>query len=132
MRKRLLCALFGFLVGYLLPSATVVARPQVKPPDRHVQSAQKFFSDLGVGSWNAGSPSFNKVDWVDKRCRLWDKDGDIDVDQTCIVVKNVSGSVSVVPNRFNDGWAAEISSEMAKSPAARDKWIRRFLEVRGW
>lgn len=27
-----------------------------------------------------------KFEWVDKRCRMWNLDGDIDVDQTCLLI----------------------------------------------
>jgi hypothetical protein len=51
-----------------------------------------------------------KLSWVDKRCRLWAADGDIDVDQTCLVVKTRNGGLIVIPNEYND-------EELRKSPA---------------
>jgi hypothetical protein len=97
-----------------------------------MQSTQDFFSELGKGQWNSNYSFFNKVDWVDKQCRTWAQDGDIDVDQTCLVVRSVNGSVSIIPNKYIDAWQAEGFSQLAKSSGAKDKWIKRFLEVRGW
>jgi hypothetical protein len=131
MKRTSIFLLFGLVIGYLLHSTWIVASPQGKTPNSPT-STTEFFSDLGKGHWNANAAWFNKVDWVDKQCRTWAEDGDIDVDQTCLVVKNVSGSVSIIPNQYNDGWSGEIKAEMARPLATRDKWIKRFLEVRGW
>lgn len=132
-RKQVKMFAFGFLLCYLLMFHNA-SNPQGKTPKvpsrTQSQSTQNFFSALGKGQWNANYAFFNKVDWVDKGCRTWAQDGDIDVDQTCLVVKNVSGSVSIIPNPHSDAWLAEISTEMAKP--TQDKWIKRFLEVRGW
>ena len=134
MKRTLVFVLFGFVAGYLLHSTRTAANPQGKTSKfpAEIQSTTDFFSDLGKGRLHANAPGSNKVDWVDRQCRTWAQDGDIDVDQTCLVVKNVSGSVSIIPNRYSDGWLAEINTEMAKPFATKDKWIKRFLEVRGW
>jgi hypothetical protein len=138
MKRTLIFVLFGFVTGYLLHSARTTSSAQVPEPRAPHQSRQKiqaatdFFSDLGKGRWGASAPYFNKVDWVDKQCRTWAQDGDIDVDQTCLVVKSVNGSVSIIPNPYNDAWQAEGFAELAKPLATKDKWIKRFLEVRGW
>ncbi len=134
MKRALIFALFGFVIAYLLHSTptTTLASAQGKTPNipTRIRSTTDFFSDLGKGRSGASAPWFNKVDWVDKQCRTWAQDGDIDVDQTCLVVKNVGGSVSIIPNPHSDEWLAEIKTEMAKPTT--DKWLQRFLEVRGW
>jgi hypothetical protein len=134
MKKALILVLLGFVIGYLVHSKSAAASPQGKAAKSSVeiQSAANFFSDLGKSRWHASAPWFDKVDWVDKRCRTWAQDGDIDVDQTCLVVRNVSGSVSIFPNQYGDRWLEEIKTEMTKPEATKDKWIKRFLEVRGW
>jgi len=132
--KKCLLVASGFLLCYLLLSRTTASPQEVRGlhNSRLKIQAADFFSDLGKGRWGANAPYFNKVDWVDKQCRTWAQDGDIDVDQTCLVVKSVNGSVSIIPNPYNDAWQAEGFAELAKGLAAEDKWIKRFLEVRGW
>lgn len=134
MKRTLVFMLFGFVMGSSLHSTHSAASSQQAIPkaSSQIQATRDFFSDLGNGRLHATAPYFNKVDWVDKECRTWAPDGDIDVDQTCLVVRNVSGSVSIIPNRYNDQWTAEISTQMAKPTGTKDKWISRFLEVRGW
>jgi hypothetical protein len=47
---------------------------------------------------NHGSISnIAKLSWVNKRCRMW-ANGDIDIDQTCLVVRTVAGGLVVIPN----------------------------------
>jgi hypothetical protein len=68
-----------------------------------------------------------KLEWVDKRCRTWAADGDIDVDQTCLVVRTVRGGLVVIPNAYNDAWFKEIFDPDSR----KDKWIQRFLAIGG-
>ncbi len=140
MKRTLLFILFGFAMlvgGYLSHPAATAGQSKEKFPSNatsgaRIQSARDFFADLGAGHRRVKGAFDEKVGWVDKRCRAWAPDGDIDVDQTCLVVRNVSGSVSIIPNQYNDAWLAEIDREMNKPLAPKDKWIGRFLEVRGW
>jgi hypothetical protein len=138
MKRALIFVLLGFVTGYLLHSTRTAASPQVPELRGPHQSRQKmqtatdFFSDLGKGRLHFDAPYFDKVNWVDKQCRTWAQDGDIDVDQTCLVLKSVNGSVSIIPDPYNDAWQAEGFAELAKPLATKDKWIKRFLEVRGW
>jgi hypothetical protein len=67
--------------------------------------------------------------WVNKRCRTWAPDGDIDVDQTCLVVRTVLGRLVVIPNEYVDNELKEILGQMG-SPS-KDKWILRFYEIGG-
>ncbi|MBZ5562094.1 MAG: hypothetical protein LAP13_06700 [Acidobacteriia bacterium] len=69
----------------------------------------------------------SKLEWVDKRCRMWAPDGDVDVDQTCLAVKTVKGGVVVIPNEYNDVWVKEMSDRKTSG----DKWIQRFLAIGG-
>jgi hypothetical protein len=81
------------------------------------QDASKIFSttqDLGT------------YEWVDKNCRVWSPDGDIDIDQTCLVIRTVRGGLVVIPNKLNDGWI----DEMSDPQASNDKWLQRFLEIK--
>jgi hypothetical protein len=66
---------------------------------------------------------------VNKRCRLWAADGDIDVDQTCLVVKTVKGEWIAIPNEYADDELKELVGQMGSG--AMDKWLQRFYAVGG-
>jgi hypothetical protein len=70
-----------------------------------------------------------KLSWVDKRCRQWGADGDIDVDQTCLVVMTTKGTLVVIPNEYNDPWLKEIVDQL--NATTKDKWIQRFYSIGG-
>jgi hypothetical protein len=65
---------------------------------------------------------------VNKRCRLWGADGDIDVDQTCLVVRTVGGKLVVIPNEYNDAEAKELTDELGRQN--NDKWLQRFYSIK--
>jgi hypothetical protein len=69
----------------------------------------------------------SKFEWVDKRCRMWAPDGDIDVDQTCLVVNTVRGGIVVIPNEYNDIWL----KEMGDQKTSEGKWMQRFFAIGG-
>jgi hypothetical protein len=106
-----------FLLGALLQFST----PQVQSHNlAELQQAMPApvtkVEDIGI------------YEWVDKSCRMWAADGDIDVDQTCLSVRTVRGGWVVIPNHLNDAWTAEITSAVVKEK--RDKWVSRFFDVR--
>jgi hypothetical protein len=70
-----------------------------------------------------------KLSWVNKRCRLWAADVDIDIDQTCLVVKTVSGSWIVIPNEYVDQELQEIATQLGRP--IKDKWLQRFYRMGG-
>lgn len=70
-----------------------------------------------------------KFAWVNKRCRQWAADGDIDVDQTCLVVSRVGGGLVVIPNEYNDDDLKEILENVGKEN--KDKWLLRFYSIGG-
>lgn len=92
------------------------SRPRQSQPNSDFQSV-KTTADIA------------KLGWVNKRCRLWSADGDIDVDQTCLVVRTVSGGLRVIPNEYNDGEMEEIVGELGREN--KDKWIQRFYSIGG-
>ena len=70
-----------------------------------------------------------KLSWVDKRCRVWGEDHDIDVDRTCLVARTVNGQLVVIPNPYNDEWLKETIKQL--DGQTKDKWISRFYEIGG-
>ncbi len=120
MKRVLVPALFGFvmlIVGYSLPPTSISARPRILGESRPQSHSRSDFKLLDIVQF----------EWVDKRCRMWAPDGDIDVDQTCLVVKTVGGGLNVIPNVYNDEWLKEI----ADPKTSDDKWIQRFFAMGG-
>jgi hypothetical protein len=120
MKRVLFFVLFGFVMmiaGYSLRLTCMGARPIVIGPSIG-QSERK--SDFNMAD-------LAKFEWVDKRCRVWASDGDIDVDQTCLAVKTVRGGLVAIPNQYNDGWLKEIGDPKT----SKDKWIQRFFSIGG-
>jgi hypothetical protein len=99
-----------FFIGYIVYPATVTPSHAQQSAFVPVQTAK------GVSSFQ----------WVDKACRMWAPDGDIDVDQTCLVAQTVGGHFVVVPNRLNDVW----TNEIANKKTADDKWLQRFFSAK--
>jgi hypothetical protein len=63
---------------------------------------------------------------------MWTEDGrDIDIDQTCLVVRTVRGGLVVIPNAYVDEDAQESSAQLSKKFPDKDKWLRRFYEIGG-
>jgi hypothetical protein len=71
----------------------------------------------------------SKLSFVNKRCRLWAPDGDIDVDQTCLVVRTVSGGLVVIPNEYSDKELQEITGQLGSKAEDRNRWLKRFYEI---
>ena len=112
MKRLLFLVLFGFVMLF----AGDLLRPTSIAANALSQAKSDFkLSDLA------------KSEWVDKRCRMWGPDGDIDVDQTCLVVKTVRGGLVVIPNEYNDDWLKEIGDPKT----SKDKWIERFFSIGG-
>ena len=70
-----------------------------------------------------------KFSFVNERRRLWAADGDIDIDQTCLVVKTVRGGLVVIPNEYVDKEMQEPRRESRIQ--TKDKWLQRFYEIGG-
>lgn len=120
MKSAFLLLLFAsaiLLAGHSAPSTSGTAEPRIS-----VRAVSK-----GESKGDLASSAISKFEWVDKRCRMWAPDGDIDVDQTCLAVKTVKGGIVVIPNEYNDVWVKEMSDRKASG----DKWIQRFFAIRG-
>jgi hypothetical protein len=63
---------------------------------------------------------------------MWTVDGrDIDIDQTCLVVRTVGGGLVVIPNEYVDKEAQETLDQLGKKHSDKDKWLVRFYEIGG-
>lgn len=103
------------------PSIQESAKPTVDerhaPPTANVTQGLSSVSD------------FAKFSWVNKRCRQWAADGDIDIDQTCLVVSRVGGGLVVIPNEYNDADFKETLDNLNQEN--KDKWLVRFYGIGG-
>ena len=120
MKRALILVLGSFIVlvaGYSLRPTSIVAKPPIIGGSRPQSQPNADFK----------LPDLAKFEWVDKRCRMWAPDGDIDVDQTCLVVQTVRGGLVVIPNEYNDDWLKEIGDPKT----SENKWIQRFFSIGG-
>jgi len=62
---------------------------------------------------------------------MWAADGDIDIDQTCLVVRTINGELIVIPNQYADKEMKEIMGQLNREGKDRDKWLARFYEIGG-
>ena len=63
---------------------------------------------------------------------MWTEDGrEIDVDQTCLVIRTVGGGLVVIPNAYVDEESQETTDQLSKKYPDKDKWLRRFYEIGG-
>jgi hypothetical protein len=127
MRRALCISVFGCLLasfGCQLVRPTSTPR---KPSNNEGLAAQSQPDGDFQGVKTAADIA--KLAWVNKRCRLWAADGDIDIDQTCLVVRTVRGSLVVIPNEYNDEEMKEVVGEMGRE--SKDKWIQRFYGIGG-
>lgn len=102
--------------------AVIACKPLVTPKT-NASGQAGHDAKITVDNWDDQShgsvSSMAKLSYVNKRCRMW-ANGEIDIDQTCLVVRTVRGLV-VIPNVYVD--------EDVRDPL--DKWRRRFYEIGG-
>jgi len=131
MRPILCVSLASFLISLACQSAHPTSAVQASTSQavgRGVKVTADNWDDQNHGS----SSNIAKLSWVNKRCRMWTEDGgDIDIDQTCLVVRTVRGGLVVIPNAYVDEDAQESSDQLSKKYPDRDKWLRRFYEIGG-
>ncbi len=72
-----------------------------------------------------------KLSFVHKSCRKWAADGDIDIDETCLVVPTAKGSLAVIPNEYADAATEEAVTQPGRNAKDGDKWLARFYAIRG-
>jgi len=130
--------LIGFVLGVLslflgaLSIWTTVKQPTAASSAPLVsQDAQKqAISGNGFQSIRT-IDDIAKLSFVNKRCRLYGPDGDIDVDQTCLVVKTTAGGLIAIPNPYADQEREEVLNQLNRGVRDRDKWLVRFYEIGG-
>ncbi len=120
MKRALLIFLFACLVFPAGQSARLTS--STAGPRMAVRALSQ-----GESTGDLTQLAISKFEWVDKRCRMWAPDGEIDVDQTCLVLKTVRGGALVIPNEYNDAWLKEMTDHKANE----DKWIQRFFAIGG-
>ena len=126
MRLERCVALIGFLTSLACQSVqpTSTAR-KASVNDGPAKQSQPMGDFRGVKTIS----DIANLAWVNKRCRLWAADGDIDIDQTCLIVRTVRGGLVVIPNEYVDKEMEEITGELRRE--TKDKWIQRFYSIGG-
>jgi hypothetical protein len=125
MRMARFVSLIGFLISLACQSAHQVGTSEKPSVSAGLAPQSQPASDFqGVKT----IADIAKFAWVNKRCRLWAADGDIDVDQTCLVVRRVGGGLVVIPNEYVDSETKELDELSRKT---QDKWIQRFYGIGG-
>lgn len=122
------------LVGVLVSLACQSAHPTVQQASTNqaVGRGVKVTADNWDDENHGSSSNIAKLSWVDKGCRMWTEGGrDIDIDQTCLVVRTVRGGLVVIPNQYGDKWMQEILDQLGKKYSDKDKWLVRFYAIGG-
>ena len=99
----------------IVPAEAFQFAPEIRPASADFQGV-KTIADIA------------KFESVNKRCRMWAADGDIDVDQACFVVRTVGGKLVVIPNEYNDADAKELVEQLGGQN--NDKWLHRFYGIK--
>jgi hypothetical protein len=131
MRPALCVSLASFVISLACHSAHPTSPVQAstnQTAGRTVKVTADNWDDENHGSIS----NIAKLSWVNKRCRMWAEGGrDIDIDQTCLVVRTVGGGLVVIPNAYVDEDSEETSDQLRKKNSDRDKWLLRFYELGG-
>ena len=128
MRAGACVALISVLCSTACQSSRPTGTPEkVSPIQTSEQQALRGSDFQGVKT----NADIAKLSWVNKRCRLWAADGEIDIDQTCLVVKTVAGGLVAIPNEYVDKEMQEVTGQLNRPQKHRDRWILRFYEIGG-
>ena|ERR1700730_13450328 len=120
MRPALCISLASFLISLACQPAHPTSVVQQASTNQAVGRGAKVTADNWDDETHGSNSNIAKLSYVNKRCRMW-ANGDIDIDQTCLVVRTVRGGLVVIPNAYVD--------EDFRDPM--DKWLRRFYEIGG-
>ena len=132
MRPTMSVSLASFLILLAGQSAHPTSAAQQASTHQAVGHRVKATADNWDDENHGSSSNIAKLSWVNKRCRMWTEGGgDIDIDQTCLVVRTVRGGLVVIPNAYVDEDAEEIIDQLGKKYSGKDKWLRRFYEIGG-
>jgi hypothetical protein len=129
-------ALIGVsLAIVLIALASQSARSTGAAPQASTNQGGRRGVKVTADNWDDGKhgsiSNIAKLSFVNKRCRAWGADGDIDIDQTCLVVRTVKGGLVVIPNEYVDEEMKETLDQLGKKAPDRDKWIMRFYAIGG-
>jgi hypothetical protein len=117
------------LVSLLPPRANQCAQQTLPTRLQPTAVLRRRAGPLAIFAASRQIADIANLSWVNKRCRLWAADGDIDIDQTCLVVRTVAGGLVVIPNEYVDKEMKEIAGELGRE--TRDKCIQRFYNIGG-
>ena len=132
MRPALWLSLASVLISLACQSAHPTSAVQQASANQAVGRGVKVTADNWDDENHGSSSNVAKLSWVDKRCRMWTEDRrDIDIDQTCLVVRTVRGGLVVIPNAYVDEDSQETIDQLSKKYPDKDKWLRRFYEIGG-
>jgi hypothetical protein len=127
-------ALCVSLASVLVSLACQPARPTGAVQQASINQAGRRAAKVTADNWDDDSHGLTsniaKLSWVNKRCRVW-ADGEIDIDQTCLVVRTVRGGLVVIPNEYVDKDMQETLDQLGKKNSDRDKWLMRFYAIGG-
>ena len=131
MRPALCVSLASALISLACQSAHPTSPVQQASTNQAVGRGVKVTAD----NWDDGNhgsiSNIAKLSFVNKGCRAWGDDGEIDIDQTCLVVRTVRGGLVVIPNQYNDKEMQETLDQLGKEDSDRDKWLMRFYAIGG-
>jgi len=120
------------LISLACQSAHPTSAVQQASANQAVGRGVKVTADNWDDENHGSSSNVAKLSWVDKRCRMWTEDRrDIDIDQTCLVVRTVRGGLVVIPNQYGDKWMLEMLDQLGKKDSDKDKWLVRFYAIGG-
>jgi len=93
MKSALLALLFVCAVSLATQLARSTSATAVSGTTKPALARSESKTDLKLSD-------ISKFEWVDRGCRMWAADGDIDVDQTCLVIRTVRGGIVVIPTNI--------------------------------
>jgi hypothetical protein len=129
MRPALCVPVASFLFSLACQSAHRTGGVQASP-NQAVGQAAKVTADNWDDENHGSVHNIAKLSWVNKRCRMW-ANGEIGIDQTCLVVRTVGGGLVVIPNAYADESFQELADQLGKKYSDKDKWLLRFYEIGG-
>jgi hypothetical protein len=128
-------ALCVSLAAVLISLACQSARPTSASPQASSNQDGGRGVKVTADNWDDGNrgsiANVAKPSIVNKRCRAWGPDGEIDIDQTCLVVRTVGGGLVVISNEYVGKEMQETLDQLGKKDSARDKWLMRFYAIGG-
>ncbi len=121
----------GRMLMIVVAALVVAAGPalvslQTGTPEAAAQKSSNLADFHGIKT----VPDIAKLSFVHKNCRQWAADGDIDIDQTCLVVMTARGGLAAIPNEYAEA-RDETPAQPGRDDKNGDKWLARFRAIGG-